>query len=252
MGIASRRKAEELIREGRITIHGQVARLGDKADPMRDPIKVDGRRIVPSTAKYYVLMNKPKGFVTTTDDPEGRPTVMDLLKRQKPWIFPVGRLDYDAEGFLLLTNDGDLNYRLSHPSFQIPRTYLVKVKGKPTPEVMERLSRGIQLEDGRTAPCQISPMKETEENRWVRMTLHEGRNRQIKRMWERMGHMVLKIKRVNFAGLALGKLRPGEYRDLLPREVEKLMQMTRKDQEKGEMPRGGEKSTKSRRGKSWP
>ncbi|MCX5906679.1 MAG: pseudouridine synthase [Deltaproteobacteria bacterium] len=230
MGITSRRKAEELIREGRVTINGRVARLGDKADPLHEHIKVDGRRIPVASGKVYILLNKPKGIMTTADDHEGRPTVMDLWKRKKTRLFAVGRLDYDAEGFLLLTNDGEMTYRLSHPSFQIPRTYLVKVKGKPPQEVVQKLSRGIRLDDGPTAPCQLVPLKETEENTWVRMTLHEGRNRQIKRMWEKMGHLVLKIKRINFAGLSIGKLKPGEYRDLRPQEVEKLKRLTQDPQ----------------------
>ncbi len=222
-GVASRREGERLLREGRVTVNGRVAGIGDKADPFRDHVKVDGRRIhAPAASRVYLLLHKPKNFVTTAEDPEGRPTVLDLIKAKRPRLFPVGRLDYDAEGFLLLTNDGELAYRLSHPSFEIPRTYRVKVKGQPTPEVIRRLSRGIPLEDGPTAPCRIIPLEQTAENAWVEMTLHEGRNRQVKRMWEKMGYPVLKIKRIRFGGLSLGKLRPGEYRPLRPAEVEKL------------------------------
>jgi pseudouridine synthase len=152
---------------------------------------------------------------------------MSLVKERGARLFPVGRLDYDAEGFLLLTNDGNLAHRLSHPSFRIPRTYWVKVKGKPSAEEMRKLSRGISLEDGPTAPCRITGLRETRENAWMEMTLHEGRNRQVKRMWERMGYPVLKLKRVSFAGLALGNLQPGEYRALRPRELEKIKRMTK-------------------------
>lgn len=178
MGVASRRQSEELIREGRVTVNGRVAHIGDKADPSRDHIKVDGRRVTLPASRVYFMVNKPKNIVTTVDDPEGRATVMDLVKSKYPRLFPVGRLDYDAEGFLLLTNDGELAYRLSHPSFEVPRTYRVKVKGKPAPEEIRKLSRGISLTDGPTAPCRVVPLKETDENSWLEMTMHEGRNRQ--------------------------------------------------------------------------
>jgi len=226
-GVASRRKAEELIREGRVTVNGRTAQIGDKADPVRDHIKVDGHRMASLPTKVYLLLNKPKGIVTTADDPEGRATVMDLLKTKKTRLFPVGRLDCDAEGLLLLTNDGEMAYKLSHPSFRIPRTYQVKVKGKPSQDEMRKLSRGIFLEDGRTAPCRISPLKEAEENLWLEMVLFEGRNRQIKRMWEKLGYPVLKLKRVGFSGLALGGLKPGQFRPLRPEEVEKLRKMVK-------------------------
>jgi 23S rRNA pseudouridine2605 synthase len=222
MGVASRRQAEEWIREGRITVNGRVARVGDRADPFGDHIKVNGRRVTLPASRIYLLVNKPKNVVTTIADPEGRPTVMDLVKSKFSRLFPVGRLDFDAEGFLLLTNDGDLAYRLSHPSFEVPRTYRVKVKGKPSPEEIRRLSRGVLLKDGNTAPCRISLLKETDENSWLEMTLQEGRNRQVKRMWEKMGYSVLKLKRISFGGLALGKIKPGEYRPLRPAEVERL------------------------------
>jgi 23S rRNA pseudouridine2605 synthase len=227
MGLASRREAEEMIRQGRVTVNGRAARIGEKVDPSLDHIKVDGRKVALPAGKMYLLLHKPKSTVTTLEDPEGRPTVLSLVKERGARLFPVGRLDYDAEGFLLLTNDGDLAHRLSHPSFRIPRTYWVKVKGKPSAEAIRRLSRGISLEDGPTAPCRIAALRETRENAWMEMTLHEGRNRQVKRMWERMGYSVLKLKRVSFAGLALGNLQPGEYRALKPREVEKIKRMTK-------------------------
>jgi len=226
-GVASRRQAEELIREGRVTVNGRLARIGDKVDPLRDHIKVDGRLAASPAAKAYLMLNKPKQVVTTAEDPEGRAVVMDLVKSRLPRLFPVGRLDYDAEGILLLTNDGEMAHRLSHPSFQVPRTYWVKVQGKPTPEEVRKLSQGITLEDGPTAPCRIAPRREARENAWLEMTLREGRNRQVKRMWERMGHPVLKLRRVSFAGLSLGSLKAGEYRHLRPSEVEKLKRMTK-------------------------
>jgi len=221
-GVTSRRKAEELIREGRVAVKGRLAQIGDRADPFQDSIKIDGRRITPFPPKLYILLNKPRGTVTTLDDPEGRKTVIDLLRIKKPRLFPVGRLDYDAEGVLLLTNDGEIAHRLSHPSFRVPRTYLVKVSGKPTPEEIRRLSHGVFLEDGRTAPCHIFNLKETRENLWLQMVLYEGRNRQVKRMWEKIGYPVLKLKRVEFAGFKLGRLKPGEYRFLQPGEVQRI------------------------------
>jgi 23S rRNA pseudouridine2605 synthase len=229
IGIASRRKAEELIREGRVTVNGRIAHIGDRADPYQNSIKVDGQKVNFSSSKVYILLNKPKGTMTTSDDPEGRTTVIDLVKIKNTRLFPVGRLDYDAEGFLLLTNDGELAYRLAHPSFHVPRTYLVKVKGKPTPDEIRKLSRGISLEDRGTAPCQISYLRDTEENQWLEMVLYEGRNRQVKRMWEKLGYPVLKLKRVGFAGLALGRLKPGEFRSLRPGEVRKLKERVFKD-----------------------
>ena len=225
-GVASRRKAEELIREGRVTVNGRTTQIGDRADPSRNHIKVDGRRVSLPPSKIYILVHKPKGVVTTVDDPEGRKTVLDLLPTSNRRLFPVGRLDYDAEGLILLTDDGDLAHRLSHPSFHIPRTYQVKVKGKPTPAEIRRLSQGINLDDGRTAPCRVGSLKETEENSWLEMILYEGRNRQVKRMWEKLGYPVLKLKRVGFAGLSLAKLQPGEYRTLRPAEVQRLKKIT--------------------------
>lgn len=221
-GLASRRKAEEWILEGRVTINGQTAHIGDKAHPGQDIIKLDGQRIASLPEKIYVLLNKPKNVVTTLADPEGRTTVLDMVRFPKARLFPVGRLDYDAEGILLMTNDGDLAHQLSHPSFEIPRTYWVKLQGKPQQAEIQKISRGVRLEDGLTAPCRVYPLRETEGNMWLEMTLHEGRNRQVKRMWEKLGFHVLKLKRVNFGGLPVGNLKIGEYRLLRPAEVQKL------------------------------
>jgi 23S rRNA pseudouridine2605 synthase len=227
MGVTSRRKAEEWIREGRVRINGRPARIGDKADPAKDHIRVDGRRIFSSSSTVYILLNKPKKTMTTAEDPEGRRTVFDFLAGEKPRLFPVGRLDYDTEGVLLLTNDGEMAHRLAHPSSQVPRTYWVKLKGKPTREEIRQLSRGITLEDGRTAPCRIIPLRESGENLWVEMVLREGRNRQVKRMWEKTGYPVLKLKRVEFAGLTAKGLAPGQSRFLHDWEVRDLKKFLR-------------------------
>ncbi len=231
-GVASRRQAENWIREGRVTVNGGIVQIGAKADPSRDHIKVDGRRVFLSGEKIYLLLNKPKGTITTTEDPEGRTTVFDLIKSPKTRLFPVGRLDYDAEGFLLLTNDGEMAHGLSHPSFGIPRTYQVKIRGNPSPAEMKKLSQGVFLEDGRTAPCRIKVLSQREGKQWLEMVLYEGRNRQIKRMWGKMGYPVLKLKRVAFAGLHIGGLRPREYRDLRPGEVRKLREFLSKNIER--------------------
>lgn len=236
-GLASRRKAEEWIREGRVTVNGKVALIGEKADPERDAVKVDGRRLSAPPEKLYVLFYKPKHVVTTLADPQERPTVLDYFSSLKPRLFPVGRLDYDAEGVILLTNDGELAHQLAHPSHEIPRTYWVKVKGKPGKEEMQRLGRGVRLEDGLTAPCAVKPLSETEGNTWVEMTLREGRNRQVKRMWEKLGYPVLKLKRVGFAGLKLGALQPGQHRLLSPQEVRKLKETASLSAPKGQSPR---------------
>jgi len=218
-----------MIREGRVTVNGRIARIGAKADPLRDHIKVDGRRVFFSGEKTYILLNKPKGTITTTEDPEGRTTVLDLIKAPKTRLFPVGRLDYDAEGFLLLTNDGELAHGLSHPSFGIPRTYQVKIRGKPSAEEIKKLSQGVFLEDVRTAPFRVRVLRETEDKLWLEMVLYEGRNRQVKRMLEKIGYPVLKLKRVAFAGLHIGRLRAREYRNLSPREVKRLKELLSKN-----------------------
>jgi len=236
-GLASRRKAEEWIREGRVTVNGKVAVIGEKADPERDAVKVDGRRLSAPPEKLYVLFYKPKHVVTTLADPEERTTVLDYFSFLKPRLFPVGRLDYDAEGVILLTNDGELAHQLAHPSHEIPRTYWVKVKGKPEKEELQRLGRGVRLEDGLTAPCAVKPLSETEGNTWVEMTLREGRNRQVKRMWEKLGYPVLKLKRVGFAGLKLGALQPGQHRLLSPQEVRKLKETASLSAPRGRSPR---------------
>lgn len=222
-GIASRREAERLILDGRVTLNGKVVvELGTKADTDNDYIKVNGKLITRPEPKTYVILFKPRGYVTTSKDPEGRPTVMELLEKVKVRVFPVGRLDYDTEGLILCTNDGDLAHRLQHPSHEIPKTYLVKVDGVPTPDGIAKLRNGIKLKDGMTAPARVKIIRKAEANSWLEVIIHEGRNRQIKRMFEAIGHSVIKLKREGLAFLTLGDLKPGEFRHLTSEEVKNL------------------------------
>jgi len=222
MGITSRRKAEDLIFEGRVTVNGRIATIGTKADPVKDHIKVDGKLLIRPEPKVYIMFNKPKNVVISLHDPEGRPTVKDFLKGVKYRVFPVGRLDYDSEGLLLLTNDGDFAHAVLHPSKKISKTYLVKVKGILDEEEIEKLKSGVRLRDGMTLPAKVKKIKRTENNSWLEMTIYEGKKRQIRRMLEKTGHDVLKLKRIRVDGLELGKLEPGTFRYLTPEERDKI------------------------------
>lgn len=222
MGIASRRKAEELITEGRVTVNGRIATLGTKADPVKDHIKIDGKLLLRSEPKVYIVLNKPKNVVTSLYDPEGRLTVKDFLKGVKYRVYPVGRLDYDSEGLLLLTNDGDFAHAVLHPSKKISKTYLIKVKGLPEEKEIDKLRTGVKLIDGITSPAKVRMIRTTENNCWLEMTIYEGRKRQIRRMLDRIGHPVLKLKRIKINGIELGKIETGGYRYLTPEEVNKM------------------------------
>ena len=229
-GIASRRHAEELITQGRVTVNGQViTELGSKADPERDHIKVDGKVLRAPQRQIYLLLNKPKGYVTTVSDPEGRPTVMELVKGVGERIYPVGRLDYLSEGLLLMTNDGELANHLMRAASHVPKTYLVKVAEQPKAEDVEKLRRGIKLSAKpghpnmhavHTAPAQIRQTR-AGDNPWYEVTLIEGKNRQIRRMFEEIGHHVEKIKRIRYGALTLD-VEPGAFRELTPREISAL------------------------------
>jgi pseudouridine synthase len=222
-GIASRREAERMVLEGRVTVNGKVIdTLGFKADPLKDHIKVNGKRLVRFEPNVTLLLNKPRGYVSTVRDPEDRPTVMDFLKGVKQRIYPVGRLDIDAEGLLLLTNDGDLAYLLSHPRYSVPRTYLAKVSGVPEERDLNRLKRGVSLEDGKAKAVSVSILRLSEKNSWIRIVVTEGRNHLVKRMLFAMGHSVLKLKRIEFGPLRLGTLSPGQFRHITSEELSRL------------------------------
>ncbi len=230
-GIASRRKAEELITGGLVSVNGQVVtELGTKADRERDHIRVNGKLLHGAERHVYLLMNKPKGYVTTLRDPEGRPTVMDLLRGAGARVYPVGRLDYASEGLLLLTNDGELANRLMKAASHVPKTYMVKVAGNPTGEGLGRLREGISIPSDRgrrvrTAPAKIRVIRESA-NPWYEVTLIEGKNRQIRRMFEEIGHHVEKIKRVRYGPLQLD-VHPGKFRKLTIEEVTKLKSLAK-------------------------
>jgi 23S rRNA pseudouridine2605 synthase len=223
-GIASRRKCEELIVAGKVTLNGEVVtELGTKADPTVDEIIVNGRSIA-AEKKVYIMFNKPKGVITSASDPEGRKIVGDYLKGVRERVYPVGRLDYDSEGLLILTNDGELANRLTHPRHHVPKTYHVTVEGVPHGTALEKFRQGIQLEDGMTQPAEADYYDiDTEKKQaTIRVTIHEGRNRQIRRMFEALSHKVVRLKRISFGELLVGNLKRGLYRHLTKEEIDKL------------------------------
>jgi pseudouridine synthase len=218
-GLTSRRKAEQLMLEGRVTVNGQtVTELGSKADPERDRIEVDGRRVGAPRRLLYLALNKPKNCVTTLDDPEGRPTVIEYLKGVRERVFPVGRLDFASEGLLVITNDGELANRMMSAASHLEKTYLVKVNGPLSAEQEAEFRAGIPLGGRRTAPAELRLVRRAE-NPWYEVRLIEGRKNQVRMMFKHFGRLVEKLKRVRIGFLELGALRPGEYRGLTPAEV---------------------------------
>ena len=225
-GVASRRKAEEIIVSGRVSVNGKVVtELGTKADPAGDRIAVDGKPLETAERHLYFLLHKPKGYVTTVSDPQGRPTVMDLLGKLPARVYPVGRLDYASEGLLLLTNDGALAQQLTKAASHVPKTYLVKINGRPDESALQRLRNGVTITLGDNRRVKTSPAKirlnENAPNSWYEVTLIEGRNRQIRRMFQAVGFLVEKIKRTQLGPLTLD-VPPGKYRPLTIREVAQL------------------------------
>ena len=224
-GLASRRAAETLIAEGRVTVNGEVVReMGTKADPAHDDVRVDGRRVKPVERMRYILLNKPTGVVTTRSDPQRRRTVIDLLGGVREYVYPVGRLDYDSEGLLLLTNDGDLAARLTHPRHQVDRSYEAHVAGIPDEQALDRLRTGIPLDGHKTMPADVALLNKgrRHDTGVVLMTIREGRNRQVRRMLEAVGHPVQSLKRTRMGPLVDRRLKPGEWRDLRPDEIKSL------------------------------
>ena len=221
-GIAARREAERMILAGRVELNGRVVHeLGTRVDPDRDTVRVDGRRVRGSEARVYFLLNKPKGYLTTASDPEGRPTVLDLLPRVRERVFPVGRLDWNSEGLLILTNDGELAHRLTHPAAHVPKVYRVKVKGLVPAAALEAVRRGLFLDGRRSLPARVTRIS-SQANTWLEITLYEGRRNQIRRIFQKLGHPVLKLRRIAIGPITDRLLRPGELRRLEPDEIRRL------------------------------
>jgi 23S rRNA pseudouridine2605 synthase len=220
-GIGSRRACEQLIIEGRVTVDGKVTTLGDRVDPESQRVEVDGVVVPTRPGLVYYLLNKPAGTVTTASDPHGRTTVLELVP-EEPRVFPVGRLDFDTEGLLLVTNDGELTNLLTHPRHGVEKSYLVEVEGHPAPAIIRRLREGVDLDDGRTAPARVRKVQEHSATSALEITIHEGRNRQVRRMCDAVGHPVRRLVRTRIGPLHDRRLAPGEWRPLTAREVQKL------------------------------
>jgi pseudouridine synthase len=218
-GVCSRRHAEGLITAGRVQVNGSaITQLGSKVDPSRDSIKVDGKRLRLDQKQVYILLNKPKGYICTLSDPQGRPKVGDLIRGVSQKLYPVGRLDYASEGLLLLTNDGEFANLIASGGEHCPKTYLVKVRGNPSQDQLRKISQGFSLEGEAIAPCQIKSLKEGE-NPWFSVRLMEGKNNQIRRMFDHISHPVVKLRRVQIGFLQDPQLKSGAYRHLTPREI---------------------------------
>jgi len=222
-GVASRRDADRLIQEGRVTVNGRVVQdLGHKIDDARDHVSVDGRKVKVGRDLAYLMLNKPKGFLVSLSDPLGRATIRNLIPSLPDGMNPVGRLDKNSEGLLLLTNDGELAYRLTHPRYEIPKVYLVRVEGRVTLEEKDRLEQGVSIEGGRTAPAKVKILDARPASSLLQVEIHEGRKREVRQMCESVGHEVVRLARVSFAGLKLENLPKGKWRFLKKEEVREL------------------------------
>lgn len=225
-GIASRRASENLIHQGRVEVNGKmVTEQGLRVDPERDSIRVDGSRIPPPRRHVYVVLNKPRGVVSTMEDPEGRPTLSDYLGRRKERLYHVGRLDTDTEGLILLTNDGDFAHRLAHPSYEVPKTYLAEVEGIVNKHTVEKLKAGITLDDGPVRPDRIKLASVASDRSLLVVVMHEGRNRIVRRMFDRVRHPVRRLSRTAVGPVKLGQLPVGELRDLTREELGALLDL---------------------------
>ena len=222
-GLASRREAESWIAAGRVLLNGEPAKLGDRAEPGRDEILVDGRKLSIAEAKITDLLNKPRGYISTLKDPQGRKRVTELVTDLPQRLFPIGRLDYNTEGLLLLTNDGELAHKLSHPRHHVEKTYLVKVRGTVDEQKLRTLRCGVELSDGPTYPAKVENVKIGRTTTWFELTIHEGRNRQVRRMCEVVDLQVVRLKRIRIGVLELGSLATGRYRVLTCHELNELM-----------------------------
>lgn len=222
-GVASRRKCEDLILQGKVKVNAEtVTELGVKVDKQKDIIEVEGRTLSSRINKVYVMLNKPVGYITSAKDQFNRPTVLDLTSGVNERIFPVGRLDYDTEGLLILTNDGDLTYRITHPSHNIDKTYRALVRGKVEQKDIETFKQGIVIDDYKTSPAKLEIIDFKNENSLVNITIHEGRNRQVRKMCDAINHKVIRLKRISIGSLRLGDLKQGQWRYLKAEEVEYL------------------------------
>ncbi|GAB6137692.1 pseudouridine synthase [Halanaerobaculum tunisiense] len=226
-GIASRRKSEDIIAQGRVEVNGEVVtELGAQVDPTQDQIKVDGKELTEEDP-VYILLNKPQEVITTVDDPQGRKTVVDIVDVPER-VYPVGRLDYDTEGLLLLTNDGAVTYALTHPSHQVDKKYIATVEGAPDEDAIEKLESGVKLSDGWTAPAEAELVVEMGSRSILSLEVHEGRKHQVKRMCKEVGHPVLELKRIKVGPLTLGEeLKPGDYRELTAEEIDQLQEIVK-------------------------
>ncbi|EAT14305.1 pseudouridine synthase [Desulfuromonas acetoxidans] len=226
-GLASRRQAEQWLKDGRVRVNGRSVTLGDKADPSVDRIEVDGKALPRAEQKLYLLLNKPLGYVTTLKDPQGRPTIRRFLKGIPQRVYPVGRLDVNSEGLLLLTNDGALTQHLLHPRHQVSKTYRVKVNGRISPQACRQLEQGVELEDGVTAPAVVRNVHHSPRNSWFDLEIREGRNRQVRRMCRGVGFEVSALKRIRIGSLELGTLAKGQCRSLTSKEIQDLKSLFR-------------------------
>lgn len=230
-GVASRRKAEELIAEGKVKVNGRIAQIGDRVDAKRDKVAVKGKRVAPQNKKVYIMLNKPRGYVTTLKDEFDRKTVNDLVKDVGVRVFPVGRLDKDSEGLLLLTNDGEFANGITHPSRHVNKTYDVTVRGAVNDAAVEKLMTGVEIDGKKTLPCEVFVTERKADRTGLKFIINEGRNRQIRKMCEAVGLAVIRLKRVEIAGVKMGGLKLGAWRELNEREMSRLTNISKEKDE---------------------